>query len=200
MVSTHSCVEAIVPPVNMSSFSYCSSSSSSSSYSGSGAPASYERPGDILTAFGCSELAQPYKPSTSFDVCAHLLPAVVRTCALVWSASPDAPSPRRCLRWELIPDMHEMRVNTSATVVGDQIYTTGGVHVIDRVLGRTLQSVERYDSRTRRWARLPDMCDARCWHGSVGFRGRLYVFGGTRDSYFATRCEVYSVLDNTWRE
>ena len=69
--------------------------------------------------------------------------------------------------------MPETRGGTDVASIGSTIVSAGS-----ESSAGTSAAVYRYDARTKRWSRLPDLPTARHGLGVVGLGGRVYVVGG----------------------
>ena len=90
-------------------------------------------------------------------------------------------------RWERLPRVPDTRGGTGAAAVGGMIVSVGGEEP-----GGTIESVYRYDVKTRRWARLPDLPTPRHGLGVVAYRGRVYALaGGPQPGLFVSDANEY---------
>jgi N-acetylneuraminic acid mutarotase len=67
------------------------------------------------------------------------------------------------------------RTEVAAARIGHVVYVVGGFVAPD---GRTSAAVERYDLRSDRWSRVPDMPIALNHAAAAAWHGHLYVVGG----------------------
>merc|ERR1719401_2713873 len=86
------------------------------------------------------------------------------------------------------------RIRAAAISCGDYLYVIGGLDG-----SRPLNSMERYDPRTRTWQTLPPMQRAR-YSCAVTVQGhRIFVFGGElADAATQATVEVYDTQLGTW--
>jgi N-acetylneuraminic acid mutarotase len=80
----------------------------------------------------------------------------------------------RTLRWRVVRGSRP-REHLAATALGGRVYAIGG-----RLAGydTNLRTVEAYDPRAGRWARQPDLPDARGGTGATAIAGRIVSVGG----------------------
>ncbi len=80
----------------------------------------------------------------------------------------------RTMRWRAVRGPRP-REHLAATSLGGRVFAVGG-----RLAGydTNLGTVEAYDPRTNRWARLPDLPDPRGGTGAAAIAGRLVSIGG----------------------
>jgi N-acetylneuraminic acid mutarotase len=80
----------------------------------------------------------------------------------------------RTLRWRVVRGPRP-REHLAATALGGRVYAIGG-----RLAGydTNLRTVEAYDPRAGRWARQPDLPDARGGTGATAIAGRIVSVGG----------------------
>ena len=68
-------------------------------------------------------------------------------------------------KWTPIPDMKEARYACAACPMGDKLYVMGGCKYGDCHNGKSLSSVEVFDTITQKWSSIPNMKTKR--HGCV---------------------------------
>ncbi|XP_059140352.1 influenza virus NS1A-binding protein-like [Physella acuta] len=80
--------------------------------------------------------------------------------------------------------------------LGKSIYILGG---FDKVQGRCLTRVVRYNPCTDEWFECRSMSVARCKFGVCVVKGRIFVCGGeTDDGKVTGSCEIYDPETNLW--
>jgi hypothetical protein len=87
--------------------------------------------------------------------------------------------------WRREPDTPVLRDGPSSAAIGDRIYLVGGIRgwSEDYAIAHSLDTVEAFDVRTRRWERLPPL-PRRLNHVNVAaVGGDLYALGGTSESF-----------------
>ena len=84
----------------------------------------------------------------------------------------------RTLRWRVVRGPRP-REHLAATAMGGRVYAVGG-----RLAGydTNLGTVEAYEPRSNRWARLPDLPDPRGGTGAAAIAGRIVSVGGESPS------------------
>jgi Kelch motif protein len=87
-------------------------------------------------------------------------------------------------RWTPLTPAQLERTEVAAARIGRFVYVVGG---FERSSGQTVAAVERYDIRSDRWSRLPDMPVALNHPTATAHSGRLYVHGGYRGETGLTR-------------
>ncbi|GFY07973.1 alpha-scruin [Trichonephila clavipes] len=62
-----------------------------------------------------------------------------------------------------------------------------------------LKSCYSFNLTTKEWKKLPEMRNARMYHGVAALKGKIYVVGGKRDNdKMLDSVEVYNTKTNTW--
>ncbi len=98
--------------------------------------------------------------------------------------------------WEIKSPMPTARVGAAAVAIGSRIFVVGGMDGF----GRTLGTVELYDTIGDRWTKLPDLPKPRHHAGAAVLDGVLYVIGGIGGSKSAPTSDVYAYYEgsNEW--
>ncbi|XP_077293067.1 kelch-like protein 23 isoform X2 [Arctopsyche grandis] len=78
--------------------------------------------------------------------------------------------------WEIIAPLLVGVDSHSASVIGDEIYITGGCTFENEKLTST-NKVQMYSVKTNSWTYRAQMIQGRHYHSSVAFKGKLYVAG-----------------------
>ncbi|XP_060530091.1 actin-binding protein IPP [Cylas formicarius] len=83
------------------------------------------------------------------------------------------------------------------------IYVIGGskreLHSVwDRGLEMSYVSIEKFDTFSRKWTKLPDMKVNRLVPGVASMNGHIYVVGGEEDSNILSSCERYDPVTKIW--
>lgn len=85
------------------------------------------------------------------------------------------------------------------------IYVIGGSKrelrtVWDRGLEMNYVSVEKFNTFTREWHKVPDMTVNRLVPGVASLNGHIYVVGGEEGSSILSSCECFNPQTNHWRQ
>ncbi|PIC40168.1 hypothetical protein B9Z55_011611 [Caenorhabditis nigoni] len=59
-------------------------------------------------------------------------------------------------------------------------------------------SVERLDTESQQWERIPSMIQQRCRFGAATYKGKIYVAGGYDGTSFLKSVEVYDPIEKEW--
>jgi hypothetical protein len=90
--------------------------------------------------------------------------------------------------------MRFAREHLAATVAGGRLYVLAG-----RAAGQgNFKLVERYDPRSNRWRRLPDMVKDRGGIAAATVKGRVVVFGGEEGAGTIREVELYDPERRRW--
>ncbi|XP_054161307.1 kelch-like protein 20 [Oppia nitens] len=73
------------------------------------------------------------------------------------------------------------------------IYAIGGYN------GNSLNTMERYDTKTQQWQPMANMQNTRHFFGSASFMDKIYVCGGYGNSD-GKSCETYDTKTNQWTQ
>lgn len=92
-------------------------------------------------------------------------------------------------QWEILPTVLSIpRSNFGVTVIGNSIYTIGGVSLA----GKQLSLAERYDVKSGKWTAMPDLGAARSGLVAGVLDGRVHVAGGATLTPSKTFVDHYS--------
>ena len=100
-------------------------------------------------------------------------------------------------RWTRVADLPVAVNHAAATVHRGQLYVIGG-YAAERGLDGATRAVQRYDPRSDRWTRAPDLPRPVAAHVAGTIGGRLYVAGGARDGRALRSLLVFDVEDDRW--
>lgn len=100
-------------------------------------------------------------------------------------------------RWTRVRDLPVAVNHAAATGHGGQLYVIGG-YVSQQGLNQASRAVQRYDPRSGRWTRAPDLPRPVAAHVAGTIGGRLYVAGGARDGRALRSLYVFDVEDGRW--
>ncbi|CAN8004001.1 unnamed protein product [Ixodes hexagonus] len=83
-------------------------------------------------------------------------------------------------RWHRIAMLPEPRHHHAGAIVGDSVYVVGGLNGRRTVAGRVspLATCLCYQLGQRQWATLPELHQARAFHGCANVSGTLFAVGG----------------------
>jgi non-specific serine/threonine protein kinase len=97
-------------------------------------------------------------------------------------------------RWRKGPAMPTASEHLAATAAGGYVYALAG-----RAAGQgNFASLERYNPRTDRWARLPDMAKPRGGIAAATVGRRIVVFGGEESAGTIREVELYDPKARRW--
>ena len=88
--------------------------------------------------------------------------------------------------WNKLAEMHQYRSGHSCVVFGGKIVVTGGNS------GGVENSVEAYDHYNDEWSYMPNLTEAKQYHGSAAMGNKLYVIAG----YKTRNCEVFDFVSD----
>ena len=100
-------------------------------------------------------------------------------------------------RWSRGPDMPTARTHVGGVVAGGYFYVLGGSTNVGPG-GQNLATVERYNPRRRRWARLPDMPVVHWGFGATAVGDRVVVAGGLGREGVIPQAEIYDPERRVW--
>src|SRR5437868_11600152 len=92
--------------------------------------------------------------------------------------------------WHSVMSMPERRSYFAAAQIGGDVYVAGGMVGGS---GRYVFRLERFDPRTDRWAREPDLPGQARAAAGAALNGKLYVLGGQTSAGTSRRVYVYDV-------
>ncbi len=96
-------------------------------------------------------------------------------------------------RWTTdLPPMPTKRYDLTAVVLDNIIYAIGGNTKTD------LNTVEAFDTVTRRWTRLAPLITSRYALQSIAINGLVYVLGGRSNGVLTDVVEVFNPKTQTW--
>ncbi|GFQ70644.1 alpha-scruin [Trichonephila clavata] len=104
-------------------------------------------------------------------------------------------------QWSGIGLMPKPRHHHCTVYMKDFLYLIGGCHPELTKEGKMvpLKSCYSFNLTTKEWKKLPDMRNARMYHGVAALKGKIYVVGGKKDSdIMLDSVEVYNTKTNTW--
>ncbi|XP_054161306.1 kelch-like protein 5, partial [Oppia nitens] len=93
--------------------------------------------------------------------------------------------------WETIQSLTTKRDLFSLISYDSKLYAIGGYN------GKTLNSIETYDTLTNKWQSIAPMNIIRHQHDATVIQNTIYVCGGLNGNVFKT-CEYYSLTTNEW--
>jgi non-specific serine/threonine protein kinase len=108
--------------------------------------------------------------------------------------------------WREEPDTPTLRDGPSSAVIGDKVYLVGGIGRFsdDYEIAHSVDAVESFDVRTRRWEKLPRLPRALNHVNLAAAGGSLYALGGTSDRFgkdiATTESWRYDVAERRWEE
>jgi N-acetylneuraminic acid mutarotase len=108
--------------------------------------------------------------------------------------------------WREEPDTPTLRDGPSSAAIGDKIYLVGGIGRFsdDYEIAHSVDTVEAFDVRTRRWEKLPPLPRPLNHVNVAAADGSLYALGGTSDRFakdLATgESWRYDVDERRWEE
>lgn len=100
-------------------------------------------------------------------------------------------------KWITFPSMKSRRRRCALVANGDQIIVAGGLTSDDI----TLDTMELFDMRNRKWMDLPAMPWARFGFGACVLDNKMYVFGGNARMKIkspANRCDSFDLKSHKW--
>lgn len=101
-----------------------------------------------------------------------------------------------CDRWLKATPMSTARFGAQSTVIGGNIYVTGGA---TRSGGAGTTTLEVFDIISNIWQTKTSMNTARQFHASAEYDGKLYVFGGHSSGVNTlSSVEVYDPTTDSW--
>ena len=100
-------------------------------------------------------------------------------------------------RWARGPDMPTARTHVGGVVAGGYFYVLGGSTNVGPG-GQNLATVERYNPRRRRWARLPDMPVVHWGFGAAAVGDQVVVAGGLGREGVIPQAEIYDPERRVW--
>ena len=95
-------------------------------------------------------------------------------------------------KWNEVSRMSEPRVSAACTVFQGRVVVSGGFDVQNGNFEIDFHTVEMYDHTSNSWSYMPQMNEARSFHGSVAIRNKIFVVGGLRKN----TCEVFDTVSN----
>ncbi|XP_054158203.1 uncharacterized protein LOC128956511 [Oppia nitens] len=93
--------------------------------------------------------------------------------------------------WETIQSLTTKRDFFSLISYDSKLYAIGGYN------GKTLNSIETYDTLTNKWQSIAPMNIIRYGHDATVIQNTIYVCGGQNGNVFKS-CEYYSLTTNEW--
>lgn len=97
-------------------------------------------------------------------------------------------------RWEVVGRMPTPRGASGVAALGNRIVVAGG-----QAGGRSVSTVEVFDTELRQWSRLPDMPTARDHLTAQVVNGKFYALAGRVGSVLGVN-EEYDPAGNSWRQ
>ncbi|XP_078352809.1 kelch-like protein 38 [Oculina patagonica] len=96
--------------------------------------------------------------------------------------------------WEDISSLYlGLRIGICIVAKDNFIYFIGGAI---RGMNKVLTDVDRYDLSKRKWDKLANLREARCYATGTALREKIFI---TRGSFPEFTCEVYSETTNEWQ-
>ena len=103
--------------------------------------------------------------------------------------------------WTALPDMEYRRRGCTSSVVGSNIYITGGVGP-NNSNSLPIETVEVFDTIANIWMcdklRPNNMKSPTMKHASISVGAKIYVFGGERGDIISDRTEVLDTATGEW--
>jgi hypothetical protein len=102
--------------------------------------------------------------------------------------------------WSTRASMPTARASLGGSSMNNKVYAIGGGTSCDVLLSGTIYNVnEVYDPPTNTWTTLAPMpIPVMGNSATVGYNGKIYVFGGWNASGLINQVQIYDVASNTW--